>query len=113
MKQLGKTCGMPNLATEIQKIKTKSLDLFTTKMRNLKGWYVQTLWMQFLSGYLLPPALGDDPSILHLIRSHTGVYEIYTEHFSKFFISKISHIFISSLYGRRYNSKQDFCITHI
>jgi len=37
MVQLGKTCGMVDLAAEIQEIKTKSLDLFTPEMIHLRG----------------------------------------------------------------------------
>ena len=41
MIHLGNTCGMPNLAAEIQDLKTKSLDPFTAEMGNLIGMYIQ------------------------------------------------------------------------
>jgi len=37
MISIGASCGLSNLTDEIFELKTKSLDLFTPKMRNLRG----------------------------------------------------------------------------
>jgi len=34
---LGAPCGLSNLTNEVNVLKTKSLDLFTPKMQNLRG----------------------------------------------------------------------------
>ena len=38
MIRLGKTCGLTDLKAEIDNLKTKNLDIFTPKMKNLRGW---------------------------------------------------------------------------
>jgi len=37
MVSLGASCGLSNITDDINELKTKSLDLFTPKMRNLRG----------------------------------------------------------------------------
>jgi len=39
MIRLGSSCGLPNIEDEIKDLRTKTLDLFSPKMKNLRGLF--------------------------------------------------------------------------
>jgi len=39
MKRLGSTCGLSNMEDEINDLRMKPIDVFTSKMKNLRGLF--------------------------------------------------------------------------